>query len=181
MPKQHFNRLFFSSGDKVLILVKSRGPICPIVITFLDLIPWIWEVWYIKILILHFTNYLDINVYVWKLFEQHFNAWMFSNPGDKILFMLNFCEVRISEWIVTLCRVTLFRVTLFRVTLFRVTLSRVTLSRVTLCRVRYVLLTSSCNTTAHPGLGRERPRCELHFRGGRGLQVPQQTRPRPHL
>ena len=31
------------------------------------------------------------------------------------------------------------------------------------------------------GLGRERSRGELHLRRRRGEQVPQQTRPRPHL
>lgn len=31
------------------------------------------------------------------------------------------------------------------------------------------------------GVGRERPRRVLHVRAGRGRQVPQPTRPRPHL
>ena len=30
--------------------------------------------------------------------EQHFNVWLFSNPGDNILFLLEFNEARISEW-----------------------------------------------------------------------------------
>ena len=49
-------------------------------------------------LILDFSNYLDINVYVGKLSEQHFKVWLLFNPGDKILFLWKFYEVRISEW-----------------------------------------------------------------------------------
>ena len=34
MPKKHFNALSFSNpGDNVMILVESRGQICPIVVT----------------------------------------------------------------------------------------------------------------------------------------------------
>ena len=36
--------------------------------------------------------------YVAKLPEQHFSVWLFSNPGDNILFLLKFNEARISEW-----------------------------------------------------------------------------------
>ena len=43
-------------------------------------------------LILHFSNYLDINVCVGKLSEHHFNVWLSSNPGDKILFLLKFMK-----------------------------------------------------------------------------------------
>ena len=40
MPKQHFIALFFSNpGDKFLIVVESRGQICPIVFTF-----FIWRI-----------------------------------------------------------------------------------------------------------------------------------------
>ena len=45
-----------------------------------------------------FFNYLDIYDYVGKLPEQHFSVWLFSNPGDKILFLLKFYEARILEW-----------------------------------------------------------------------------------
>ena len=39
MPKQHFNAILFSNpGDKVLILVESRGQICPIVFTLLRIL-----------------------------------------------------------------------------------------------------------------------------------------------
>ena len=48
-------------------------------------------------LIGYFSNILDIHEYVGKLREQHFSVWMFSNPGDKILFLLKFNEARISE------------------------------------------------------------------------------------
>ena len=46
-----------------------------------------------------FFNNLDINYYdyVGKLPEQHFSVWLFSNPGDKISFLLKFNEARISE------------------------------------------------------------------------------------
>ena len=46
----------------------------------------------------YFSNNLDIYDYVGKLPKQHFSVWLFSNPGDKILFMLKFNEARISEW-----------------------------------------------------------------------------------
>ena len=49
-------------------------------------------------LILYFPNNLDIYDYVGKLPEQQFSVWLFSNPGDKILFLLKFSEARISEW-----------------------------------------------------------------------------------
>ena len=45
-----------------------------------------------------FFNNLDIYDYVAKLAEQHFSVWLFSNPGDNILFLLKLNEVRISEW-----------------------------------------------------------------------------------
>ena len=34
--------------------------------------------------------------------EQHFVAWLFSNSGDKILFLLKFNEASISEWNMTI-------------------------------------------------------------------------------
>ena len=46
----------------------------------------------------YFSNNLDIYDYVGKLLEQHFRVWLFSNPGGKILFLLEFNEARISEW-----------------------------------------------------------------------------------
>ena len=49
-------------------------------------------------LIWYFSNNLDIYDYVGKLPEQHFSVWLFSNLGDKILFLLKFTEARISEW-----------------------------------------------------------------------------------
>ena len=35
----------------------------------------------------YFSNNLDIYDYVRKLPEQHFSVWLYSNPGDKTLFM----------------------------------------------------------------------------------------------
>ena len=46
----------------------------------------------------YFSNNLDICEYVGKLPEQHFSVLLFSNPGDKISFLLKFYEARISEW-----------------------------------------------------------------------------------
>ena len=48
--------------------------------------------------ICNISNHLDIYDYVGKLPEQHFSVWLFSNPGDKIVFLLKFYEARISEW-----------------------------------------------------------------------------------
>ena len=55
----------------------------------------------IQMFIWYFSNNLDINDYVGKLLEQHFSVWLFSNPGDKILFLLKFNEAMISEWNIT--------------------------------------------------------------------------------
>ena len=54
-------------------------------------------------LIWYFSNNLDIYDYVGKLPEHHFSVWLFSNPGDKIIFLLKFNEARISEWNVCVC------------------------------------------------------------------------------
>ena len=45
-----------------------------------------------------FSNKLDIYNYVGKLPEKHFSVWLFSHPGDNILFFLKFNEARILEW-----------------------------------------------------------------------------------
>ena len=49
-------------------------------------------------LIWHFCNNIDIYDYVGKLPEKHFSVWLFSNPGEKMLFLLKFNGARISEW-----------------------------------------------------------------------------------
>ena len=49
-------------------------------------------------LVWYFFNNLDIYDYVGKLPEQQFSVWLFSNPGDNILFLLKIIEARISEW-----------------------------------------------------------------------------------
>ena len=58
-------------------------------------------------LIWYFSNNLDIDDCVGKLPEQHFIVWLFSNPGELILFLLKINEARISE-----CNV-IYRVKLF--------------------------------------------------------------------
>ena len=50
-------------------------------------------------LILYFSNNFDTFDYVGKLPEQQFIVWLFSNPGDKILFLLKFNEARILEYV----------------------------------------------------------------------------------
>ena len=49
-------------------------------------------------LIWYCFNNPDIYYCVGKLPEQHFSVWLFSNPGDKTIFLLEFNEARISEW-----------------------------------------------------------------------------------
>ena len=49
-------------------------------------------------LISYFYNNLDIYDYVGKLPKLNFSVWLFSNPEDKILFLLKFNEARISKW-----------------------------------------------------------------------------------
>ena len=72
-------------GDKVLILVESRGQICPILyLLFLDIVPWIGEQQCIEILVRHFSNNPDICGHVKELPEQNFNVWLCSNSEDKI-------------------------------------------------------------------------------------------------
>ena len=46
----------------------------------------------------YFSNKLDIYDFVGKMPEQHFSVWLFSNPGDNMLFLLKFNGARISEW-----------------------------------------------------------------------------------
>ena len=72
--------------------------VAPYFTIFLKIVPWIWEKPYIQMFIWYFSNNLDIYHNVGKLGEQHFSVWLFSRPGDKILFLLKFNEARISEW-----------------------------------------------------------------------------------
>ena len=53
-----------------------------------DLVPWFGEQQYIEMLVQHFPNNPDISGYVWKLPELNFNEWLFSNPGDKNLILI---------------------------------------------------------------------------------------------
>ena len=43
-------------------------------------------------LIWYFSYNLDIYDYVEKLPEEHFSVWLFSDPRDKILFLLKLNE-----------------------------------------------------------------------------------------
>ena len=45
-------------------------------------------------LVRHFFNNRDLYGYVDKFTEQYFNVWLFSNPGDKIL---NLVEMYLSQ------------------------------------------------------------------------------------
>ena len=55
MPDQYYNvSLFSNPGDKVQILVTSRGQICPIVFNFQDFVPIIEEEPYTEMLVQHF-------------------------------------------------------------------------------------------------------------------------------
>ena len=40
----------------------------------------------------------DMYNYVGKLPKQHFNVWLFSNPGEKILILVEIFEAKVSEW-----------------------------------------------------------------------------------
>ena len=106
IPDQHLSVWLFSNpGDKVQILVKSMGQICPVVLhLFWTLSPGFKNNHTFKWLYGIFPAILTHD-YVGKLPEQHFSVWLFSNPGDNILFLLKFNEARISEWnIPFLCR-----------------------------------------------------------------------------
>ena len=53
-----------------------------------DLVPWIGEQQYIEMLLLLFANNPDKCCYVGKLQEHNFSVWLFSNPRDKILILV---------------------------------------------------------------------------------------------
>jgi hypothetical protein len=42
----------------------------------------------LEMLIWHFSMDPDIYNYAGKLPKQHFNVWLFSNPGEKILILV---------------------------------------------------------------------------------------------
>ena len=50
-----------------------------------DLFTWIGEQGYIGMLVQHFFINPDMCGYVGKFTEKHFNVWLFSIQGDKIL------------------------------------------------------------------------------------------------
>ena len=51
-----------------------------------DLFPWICEQRHNEMLVLRFSIDFDIYGYYGKLHEQHFKVWVFSYPGENILF-----------------------------------------------------------------------------------------------
>ena len=62
-----------------------------------DLVAWIGEQQYNEMLVRHLSNNSDICGYVGKLPEQHFDVWLFSNPGDKIHILVKNNEARTSD------------------------------------------------------------------------------------
>ena len=95
IPDKHLSLWLFSNPDSCWKYETDLSRSSP---SFLDIVPWIWKYPYIPMLILYLSNNLDIHDYVGKMPKQHFGVWLFSNPGDKILFLLKFNEARISEW-----------------------------------------------------------------------------------
>ena len=79
------------------ILVESTGQICPVILHLFGTCPLDLRITIHSNVNLVFSNNLDLYNYIGKLPEQHFSVWLFSNPGDKIVFLL-FDVARISEW-----------------------------------------------------------------------------------
>ena len=100
IPDQHLNVWLFSNpGDQVQKRRRTTGQICPVLSTRIwTLSPGLENNHTLICWSGIFSNNLDIYEYVGKLSEQHFSVWLFSNPGDKILFLLKIIEARISEW-----------------------------------------------------------------------------------
>ena len=69
--------------DKSVLYFQQQSGPCPLVLENKHTLQ-CWSV---------FFNNFDMHDYVWKL---HFSVWLFSNSGDKVLFLLKFNEVRIS-------------------------------------------------------------------------------------
>ena len=63
VSEQYFNAFLFSNpGENVRILVESRGQICPVVIPFFYIVPWIREQQYIEMLVCIFPTTLTYMV-----------------------------------------------------------------------------------------------------------------------
>ena len=90
MSDQHFNvSLFSNPGDKVLILVKSRGQIFPLVSHFFrTLSPGFENNDKPKCWFSIFSSNPDLYGYVGKLAEQNFDVWLFSNQDNKTLILV---------------------------------------------------------------------------------------------
>ena len=56
--------------------------------SFLYFVPWIGEQCKIEMLVLHFSNNPDIHGFNGKISEQYFDVWLSSNPGDKIIILV---------------------------------------------------------------------------------------------
>ena len=91
-------RFFSNQGDKVQILVEITEQNCQVVLHHFLPCPLDLRITIHSNVDLVFFNDIDIYNYVGKLPEHHFSVWLFSNPGDKILFLLKFNEAGISEW-----------------------------------------------------------------------------------
>ena len=53
-----------------------------------NLVPWIGEQWYIEMLFWQFFNITTCMRVVGQMPKQHFDALFFSNPGDKVLILV---------------------------------------------------------------------------------------------
>ena len=53
-----------------------------------NVVPWIKEQRYIKMLFQQFSNMTMKVKVVGKVQEQHFNVWLFSNPEDKVMILV---------------------------------------------------------------------------------------------
>ena len=100
MQDQHFNvKLSSNPGEKVLILVKSRGQICTIVFhLFWTLSLGLENKKSLKFLSGIVPTYLT-NMVMLENCRNNISmyVWVFSNPGDKILILVENYGARISE------------------------------------------------------------------------------------
>ena len=87
MPKQHFHiSLFSNPRDNVMKICITTGKNMSLSFNKNhDLVPRIKEPQNIEMLVWHFSNIPVICEFVGKLPEQYLNGSLLSNPGDKIL------------------------------------------------------------------------------------------------
>ena len=86
----YFNlSLFTNPGEKVLILVESRGTICPLsVILFRTFSPRLENNNTLKWISDKFSRNPDKCVDPGKLLKLYFNVSLFSNPGENVLIII---------------------------------------------------------------------------------------------